>query len=256
MSKIRKAFADGKAFISFITAGDPGVDQTAEFVLTLAEAGSDLIELGVPFSDPIAEGVVIEKANERALAAGTTTDMVFDMMLEVRKKTQVPIVFLTYMNPVFVYGTERFFEKCAAGGVDGVIIPDLPFEEKGEVSGAARRCGVDVIGLIAPTSKDRVQMLAKDAEGFIYAVSSMGVTGVREEIDMDSRSMMEAIRSVTDAPVAVGFGISTTEQAKDIAAFADGVIVGSAIVKLVEEHGADAGPYLYDYVKKMKASIQ
>lgn len=255
MSKISEIFENNKAFIGFLTAGDPSLEKTAEFILTMEKGGADLIEIGIPFSDPIAEGPVIEKANIRALSVGTTTDKIFDMVKRVRSKTQIPLVFLTYMNPVFVYGVEKFFKNCRETGINGIIIPDLPYEEKNEVLGVATAYDVDVITLIAPTSKDRIQTLAKDATGFIYLVSSMGVTGVRSEIKTDINAIIANIKQVSKTPVAVGFGISTPEQAKEISKTADGVIVGSAIVRIIAEHGENAGDVLFEYVKSLKDAI-
>ncbi|MDO9490974.1 tryptophan synthase subunit alpha [Acetobacterium sp.] len=254
-NKISQIFADKKAFIAFLTAGDPSLAKTEEFILAMDAAGADLIEIGIPFSDPIAEGPVIEAANERALSASTTTDKIFAMVARIREKSTIPLVFLTYMNPIFVYGTERFFSACEKAGINGVIIPDLPFEEKGEVREAAKSHGLDVITLIAPTSQDRIQMLAKEATGFIYLVSSMGVTGVRSEIKTDLAAIIADIRQVTQTPVAVGFGIATPEQATTISQLADGVIVGSAIVRIIAEHGAAATAPLSDYVHMMKAAL-
>ncbi len=252
MSKIANAFENGKAFIGFLTAGDPTVEKTVEYILAMEEAGCDLIEIGIPFSDPMAEGVVIQDANVRALKHNTTTDDVFDIVREVRAKTDIPLVFLTYINPVFFYGYERFFKRCSELGVDGIISPDLPYEEKGEIAEIARKNDVDVISLIAPTSKERIQKIAADASGFIYIVSSLGVTGMRSEIKTDLNSIIGDIRDVCDLPLAVGFGINTPEQSRDIAKIADGVIVGSAIVKIIEEHGENAAEPLKEYVSSMK----
>ena len=252
MSKIANAFENGKAFIGFLTAGDPTVEKTVEYILAMEEAGCDLIEIGIPFSDPMAEGVVIQDANVRALKHNTTTDDVFDIVREVRAKTYIPLVFLTYINPVFFYGYERFFKRCSELGVDGIISPDLPYEEKGEIAEIARKNDVDVISLIAPTSKERIQKIAADASGFIYIVSSLGVTGMRSEIKTDLNSIIGDIRDVCDLPLAVGFGINTPEQSRDIAKIADGVIVGSAIVKIIEEHGENAAEPLKEYVSSMK----
>ena len=252
MSKIANAFENGKAFIGFLTAGDPTVEKTVEYILAMEEAGCDLIEIGIPFSDPMAEGVVIQDANVRALKHSTTTDDVFDIVREVRAKTDIPLVFLTYINPVFFYGYERFFKRCSELGVDGIISPDLPYEEKGEIAEIARKNDVDVISLIAPTSKERIQKIAADASGFIYIVSSLGVTGMRSEIKTDLNSIIGDIRDVCDLPLAVGFGINTPEQSRDIAKIADGVIVGSAIVKIIEEHGENAAEPLKEYVSSMK----
>lgn len=252
MSKIQKAFENGKAFIAFLTAGDPDAASTVNYILEMEKAGADLIEIGIPFSDPTAEGVVIQEASIRALQGGMTTEGVFGIVEEVRKQSQVPLALMTYLNPVHHYGYERFFGRCKNLGVDGIIVPDLPFEEKTEVERVAFGYGVDVISLIAPTSKERIRMIAKEAGGFIYVVSSMGVTGVRSKITTDVDSIVKEIKSVTDVPCAIGFGISTPDQAAEMAKSADGVIVGSAIVKIIAQYGDKAGKAVYDYVKSMK----
>lgn len=252
MSKIAQAFNHGPTFIPFLTAGDPNLEKTEEFILEMIRAGADLIEIGIPFSDPIAEGTVIQEADIRALNAGTTPDGVFEMVARLRKKTDIPMVFLTYINPVFHYGYERFCVRCQAVGVDGLIIPDLPFEEKGELAEIAGRHDVDIISLIAPTSEDRIATIAADATGYIYVVSSLGVTGVRTEIKTDLPSIVNIIRKTTNTPTAVGFGINTTEQAHNISSFADGVIVGSAIVKIIAQYGENAAQEVFSYVKQMK----
>ena len=253
MSRIKEAFQDKKAFIGFLTAGDPSLDKTEEFILEMERAGASLIEIGIPFSDPIAEGPVIQEANVRALSApgGCTTDKIFSMVERVRNKVSVPMVFLTYLNPVYKYGYEKFCQRCQEIGIDGLIIPDMPFEEKEELSPVAEKYNIDIISLIAPTSEDRIQSIAKQARGYIYIVSSMGVTGVRSEITTDIGAIVEQLRSVTDTPLAVGFGISTPEQAKKYGGLADGVIVGSAIVKIIAQYGDQAGSYVYEYVKSM-----
>jgi len=256
MSKIASAFQNGKAFIAFLTAGDPSPAKSVEYILAMADAGADLIEIGIPFSDPVAEGAVIQEANLRALAVGTTTDTVFDIVREARESTVVPLVFLTYLNPVFLYGYERFFTRCKELGVDGIIIPDLPFEEKHEVSDVAARFDVDVISLIAPTSAERIRTIAAEATGFVYVVSSMGVTGVRDAITTDLNAMVGLVREATTVPCAVGFGIATPEQAAAAAAVADGAIVGSAIVKIIARDGENAAPALADYVRAMKAAVR
>lgn len=255
MNRIHTAFETGKAFIGFVTGGDPSIEKSEEFILKMVEAGADLIEIGIPFSDPIAEGPVIQEANLRALAAGTTTDRLFELVSSLRQKTQVPIVFLTYLNPVFKYGYERFFGRCRDCGVDGIIIPDLPYEEKNDVAEHAGACGVDIISLIAPTSEERIRRIAESATGFLYVVSSLGVTGIRSEIKTDLDSIMKTVRRYSRVPAAVGFGINTPKQAKTISRIADGVIVGSAIVKLCHQYGDDAGGPIYDYVKSMKEAI-
>jgi tryptophan synthase alpha chain len=255
LSKIHHAFENGKAFIGFLTAGDPSLDKTEEFILEMERAGADLIEIGIPFSDPIAEGPVIQEANLRALSKGCTTDQVFDMVARLREKTQIPLVFLTYLNPVFHYGYDRFFAKCQEVGIDGIVIPDLPYDEKGEIADIAKEHDVDVISLVAPTSAQRIQTIAGQSSGFLYVVSSMGVTGMRSEIKTDLGSILKVVKESTDTPAAVGFGINTPAQAAEISKIADGVIVGSAIVKLIAQHGEDAAPVLYDYVKSMKDAM-
>ena len=256
MSRIGNAFKNGKAFIPFVTGGDPSLDVTEQLIYAMTEAGADLIEIGVPFSDPVAEGVVIQDANERALAAGCTTDKLFDLVAKVRKTVEIPIVFLTYVNPIYTYGKEAFLKKCRECGLDGLIVPDLPYEEKGEILPECEKYGVDLISLVAPTSHERVKMIAREAQGFLYCVSSLGVTGVRSEIRTDIGEMVSLAKSVSGVPCAVGFGISTPEQAKRMAEVSDGAIVGSAIVKIVAEHGADAVPYVADYVKRMKEAVR
>ena len=255
MSKIAKAFENKKAFIPFLTVGDPNGDKTVEFVLEMERAGADLVELGIPFSDPTAEGVVIQNANIRALSGGMKLSGVFEVVRKIREKTQIPLVFLTYLNPVFHYGYEAFFAKCRELGVDGMICPDLPYGERDEVADIAKKYDVDLIALIAPTSEERIQMIAKEASGYIYIVSSMGVTGVRSKITTDLGKIVSAIRQVTDVPCAIGFGISTPQQAKEMAEIADGAIVGSAIVKIIAQYGEKAAPHVYEYVKSMKEAL-
>ena len=256
MNKIRQAFENGKAFIPFITCGDPDVETTMACVREMVKSGADLIELGIPFSDPTAEGPVIQGANLRALTGGVTTDRIFDMVRELRKDVAVPMVFMTYANVVFSYGAERFISTCARIGIDGLILPDLPFEEKEEFLAVCRAHGVALISLIAPTSANRVAMIAKEAEGFIYLVSSLGVTGVRSSITTDLGPIIRTIRENTDVPCAIGFGISNPEQAKAMAKEADGVIVGSAIVKLIAQYGKDAAAPVGAFVKEMKDAVR
>lgn len=256
MSRVKEAFANGKAFIPFLTAGDPELSVTEELIPAMAEAGADLIEIGIPFSDPVAEGIVIQEADLRALAAGTTTDKIFDMVARVRTKTSVPLAFMTYINPIFVYGSERFLSRAAEVGIDALIVPDMPFEEKEELLPLCRQYGLELISLIAPTSKERIHTIAKEAEGFVYCVSSLGVTGVRTEITTDIGEMVSLVKEAQDIPCAVGFGISTPEQAKAMARYADGVIVGSAIVKLIAKYGKDCMQPVCDYVKEMKEAVR
>ena len=256
MNRIKEAFDGHKAFIPFITCGDPDLATTAETVRAMAAAGADLIELGIPFSDPTAEGPVIQGANLRALTAGVTTDRVFDFVRELRKDVTIPMVFMTYANVVFSYDAEKFISTCSEVGIDGLILPDLPFEEKEEFQPLCRKYDVALISLIAPTSENRIAMIAKEAEGFIYVVSSLGVTGTRSEITTDLASIVKVIRENTDVPCAVGFGISTPEQAAKMAGLSDGAIVGSAIIKLLAQHGKAAAPYVGEYVRSMKEAVE
>lgn len=255
MSRIYKAFEKKKAFIGFLTAGDPTLAKTEEFVLGMEKAGASLIEIGVPFSDPIADGPVIQEANIRALSAGCTLDGIFETTASIRKKTEIPLVFLAYLNTIYKYGYEKFCGRCKECGVDGVIIPDLPFEEKKEFLPAASKYGVDIITMVAPTSRERIEMVVKEASGFIYVVSSMGVTGARSEITTDVGEIVQIIRSVTDTPTAIGFGINTKEQVAKYSEIADGVIIGSAIVKIIAEYGTEAGPKLQEYVAEMVSGM-
>lgn len=256
MSNIKKAFENGKAFIAFITCGDPDLETTAAVVRAAAENGADLIELGIPFSDPTAEGPVIQGANLRALNGGITTDKIFDFVKELRRDVTVPMVFMTYANVVFSYDAKRFISTCKDIGIDGLILPDLPFEEKDEFQSLCKENGVDLVSLIAPTSENRIAMIAKEAEGFLYIVSSLGVTGMRSEIKTDLASIVKVVRENTDVPCAIGFGISTPEQAKKMSDISDGAIVGSAIIKLLEKHGKDAPKYIGEYVKSMKDAMR
>ena len=253
--RITEAFSRGKAFIPFVTCGDPSLDVTEKIVYAMVEAGADLIELGIPFSDPTAEGPVIQGANLRALSGGVTTDKVFDMVEKIRKNTDVPMVFMTYANVVFSYGTERFCKRAQEVGMDGLILPDVPYEEKEEFAEVADKYGLDLISLIAPTSHERIATIAKDAEGFVYCVSSLGVTGMRSQITTDIGAMVKLVKAQKDIPCAVGFGISTPEQAKKMAAQSDGAIVGSAIVKLCAAYGENCVSYVKEYVKSMKVAV-
>ena len=256
MSRIAEAFAHGKAFIPFLTCGDPDLETTEAAVRAMAQAGADLIELGIPFSDPTAEGPVIQAANERALAAGTTTDQIFELVCRLRKDVSVPMVFMTYANVVFSYGTERFVSTAAEIGMDWLILPDVPFEEKEEFAPTCRKYGLDLISLIAPTSEDRIARIAKEAEGFLYCVSSLGVTGVRGEITTDVGHMVRLAKAANpELPCAVGFGISTPKQAAAMAAVSDGAIVGSAIDKQMAQYGREAVPHIREYVARMKGAL-
>ena len=256
MIKIADAFQNGKAFIPFVTCGDPDLETTAGLVKAMAQAGADLIELGIPFSDPTAEGPVIQGANLRALSAGTTTDKVFALVRELRESVCVPMVFMTYANVVSSYGADRFLSRAAQAGVQGLILPDVPFEEKSEFEPLCAKYGLELVSMIAPTSHQRITAIAREAQGFVYCVSSLGVTGVRSNITTDIGAMVSLVKQAKDIPAAVGFGISTPEQARAMAATADGVIVGSAIVKLVAQYGRESIPVVAQYVKTMKQAMQ
>lgn len=256
MSNIKSAFENGKAFIPFITCGDPDLPTTAAAVRAAVDNGADLIELGIPFSDPTAEGPVIQGANLRALKGGVNTDIIFEFVRDLRREVRIPMVFMTYANVVFSYGAERFISTCHEIGIDGLILPDVPFEEKEDFLPLCRKYGVDLISMIAPTSENRIAMIAKEAQGFLYIVSSLGVTGTRSEIKTDLASIMSLVRQNTNVPCAIGFGISTPEQAKKMADLSDGAIVGSAIIKLLEKYGKDAPAYIGEYVKSMKDALK
>jgi tryptophan synthase alpha chain len=255
MNRIQAAFKKRKALIAFITGGDPDLETTARLIDAMAQAGADLIEIGIPFSDPVAEGPVIQAADARALAAGCTVDRLFDMVSRISARVPVPLLFMTYINPVFAYGKERFMARCAQSGIAGIIVPDLPFEEKQELADVCQAHNVSLIAMIAPTSGDRIAAIAGEAEGFVYGVSSLGVTGVRSEIKTDIRSMLAQVRAVTSVPCAVGFGVSTPDQAEAIARVADGVIVGSAIVRIVAEYGRASVEPVQAYIRSMRNAI-
>lgn len=256
MTKIADAFANGKAFIPFLTCGDPDLETTEKLIGAIAEAGADLIELGIPFSDPTAEGPVIQDANQRALSAGTTTDKIFDMVRRVRQTVSIPMVFMTYANVIFSYGADRFLKTAAEIGMNGIIVPDVPFEEKQEFEPLCQKYGLAQISMIAPTSHDRIRAIAEQANGFLYCVSSLGVTGTRTAITTDIGAMVKLVKEVKDIPCAVGFGISTPEQAESMCRQADGAIVGSAIVKLIAQYGRDSVQPVADYVRTMKTACR
>lgn len=256
MTKIADAFANGKAFIPFLTCGDPDLETTEKLIGAIAEAGADLIELGIPFSDPTAEGPVIQDANLRALSAGTTTDKIFDMVRRVRQTVSIPMVFMTYANVIFSYGADRFLKTAAEIGMNGIIVPDVPFEEKQEFEPLCQKYGLAQISMIAPTSHDRIRAIAEHANGFLYCVSSLGVTGTRTAITTDIGAMVKLVKEVKDIPCAVGFGISTPEQAESMCRQADGAIVGSAIVKLIAQYGRDSVQPVADYVRTMKTACR
>ena len=259
-NRISNAFADErgnpkKALVAFLTGGDPDIATTERLIPAMAAAGADVIEIGIPFSDPIAEGIVIQSADERALAAGCTADALFEMVARLRGSVAVPLLFMTYVNPVFTYGKQRFMRRCAECGIDGVIAPDVPFEEKAELAADCAASGITLISMIAPTSAGRVATIAREAEGFLYCVSSLGVTGMRSEISSDVAALIRAAKQVTAIPCAVGFGISTPGQARDMAAISDGVIVGSAIVNIIARHGRDSVEPVSRFIGELKSAM-
>ena len=255
MNKLQQVFANGKAFIPFITAGDPSLEITEQLVHQIADAGADLIELGIPFSDPVAEGPVIQEADNRALLGGTTTDKIFCMMARIRKSCNVPVAFMTYMNPIFTYGTDRFMSNCREVGIDAIIVPDVPYEEKDELVPFCSKYNVSLISMIAPTSSNRIRMITSEAQGFIYCISSMGVTGSGQEIGNGAEKMIKLVKEVKDIPCVIGFDISAPERAARIAGFSDGIVLESAIVKIVEQYGVDCVPHVVKYVRRMKQVI-
>ena len=255
MSRNGNAFNNNKAFIVFVTGGDPDIETTEALIPQMSAAGVDLIEIGIPFSDPIAEGVIIQAADERALKAGTTTDKLFDMVKHVRKKVDIPLVFMTYINPIYTYGTERFVERCAACGIDGIIVLDVPFEEKEEINGACEAAGIELISMITPTSKERVDMIARQAKGFLYCVSSIGVSKIQNKIKTNIKEMVDNIKQASDIPCVVGFDTATPNQAYEMAAISDGTIVESAIVKIIAQNGKNCIEPVCQYVRDMKAAM-
>jgi len=263
MSRIEKVFSQlkergEKALIPFITAGDPDLATTAKLIPTLAQAGADVIELGVPFSDPMADGPTIQAASERALANGVTQEKILAMVAEVRRETEVPIVLMGYYNPIFRYGAERFTKAAAAAGVDGLLIVDLPPEEAGEIADAMTASGLDLITLLAPTTPpERMQRLAAAAQGYLYYVSMTGVTGAQKIAPEDIRAAVSALKAMATVPVGVGFGITTAEDAAQVGEFADGVVVGSALVKLIHEHAGrpDLLEVISGFVSQLKAGL-
>ena len=260
MNRIEKCFSDlkernEKALITFITAGDPDLEATERAVFEMFDNGADIIELGVPFSDPVAEGVTIQKSSLRSLKNGTNLTKIFETVKRIREKTEKPLILMMYINTIFVYGTDRFFADCKQYGIDGVIVPDMPFEERDEVQEPAEKYGVLNINLVAPTSRNRIEKIASESRGFLYCVSSTGVTGVRSGYTTDFDDFFGTIRKYAKCPCAVGFGISGPEQAKKMSGYCDGVIVGSAIVRIFEEKGADAPKAAGEFVKSLKEAI-
>lgn len=256
MNKITKAFENKKALITFITGGDPDIQTTKNLIIAMAEAGADIIEIGIPFSDPVAEGIIIQEADERALSNGCTVDKLFEMIKSVRESVNIPLLFMTYMNPVFVYGKEKFMQNCKLVGIDGVIIPDLPFEERFEIADECKKYDITLISLIAPTSSDRAELIAKYAEGLLYCVSSLGVTGTRKKIDSGINKIIEDVKKVSNIPCAIGFGISTPEQAREMAEISDGIIIGSAIVKLIAQYERNCIGPVKLFITKIKNILQ
>lgn len=258
MTDIERAFSRGKAFIPFMTAGDSDIKTTKNLIKGLADEGADLIEVGIPFSDPTAEGPVIHSANMRGIASGTTTDDVFQAVKELREDgLDVPLAIMTYANVVFSYGMAKFMKKMKDFGFCALILPDVPYEEKTEFSVPASSEGISLISLIAPTSQDRIEKIASDASGFIYCVSSLGVTGMRDSISLDVGEIVRSVKAIRpDIPAAIGFGISNAQSAAAMAELSDGVIIGSAIVNIIAEHGSDSPRYVREFAKGIVSAIR
>lgn len=264
MSRIESTFkslaARGeKALIAYVMAGDPSLAQTTEIVFALEKAGADMIELGVPFSDPVADGPTIQRADERALKQGTTMRAVLDMVSVLRRQTKIPLILMTYCNPIYAFGLPAFFKEAKGAGVDGLIIPDLPYEESKEFLSQARRHGVDLILMVAPTTPpERAERLMKEGSGFIYYVSLTGITGVPMAEKEAVRERIRRLKTITDVPIAVGFGISNPETAQEMARSADGIIVGSALVNIIETASNDPSylSRLTGLVSSLKAAIR
>ncbi|MCL1882841.1 MAG: tryptophan synthase subunit alpha [Defluviitaleaceae bacterium] len=255
MNRISNAF-NKKALIAFIMGGDPDIDTTERLIISMEKAGVDLFEIGIPFSDPAADGPVIQAASIRALEKGCTADDLFNMVKRLREKVTAPIVFLTYANSIFAYGKERFMERCHDCGIDGVVVPDIPYEEKTELASACEKFGIAQISIVAPTSKERTETIAREAEGFLYCVSTLGVTGIRDEIRTNMKEIIDKVRNVSKIPCAIGFGISTPEQARDMASVSNGVIIGTAIVKIIAEYGVDSVEPVKQYVSRIRDAIK
>lgn len=255
-NRISKIFENNKkALIAFITGGDPDIETTEKLILAMEESGADIIEIGVPFSDPVAEGEVIQEADARAIAGGCTVDKLFGMVKILRTKSNIPLLFMTYANPVYAYGKDRFMAKCRECGIDGIIVPDVPFEEKDEFKNECDKYDICLISLIAPTSGERTEKIAREAEGFLYCVSSLGVTGTRSKIKTNMAELISAVKKVSSVPCAVGFEVSAPQQARDMAAVSNGVIVGSSIVKLIAEFGKDSIEPVKNFIKELKAAL-
>ena len=246
-----------KAFIPFVTAGDPDLDTTLELVLALEKAGADIIEIGIPYSDPMADGPVIQASSARALSSGTKISSIMNKVKEIRVKTQIPLIYLLYYNSIFKYDSIKFFEECKEVGIDGLIIPDLPLEERAEVIEIADKYDICIIPLVAPTSKGRIKAITNLGKGFVYCVSVNGVTGTRQKLNTDIKEYMDLISSYTNMPKALGFGISNAKMAKDYAPYCQAIIVGSAIIKLVAEGGSqkDITKRVYNFAVEIRNAI-
>jgi tryptophan synthase alpha chain len=259
VSRISEAFnklrADGRrGFIPYITVGDPDLETSRATIVELARAGATLIELGVPFSDPVADGPTIQRAAERALRHGVGLSDVLRVLAEARRETDVPVILFSYFNPLLQFGVERLADECVRAGVDGILATDLVPEESADFNAVLSGRGLDQIFLVAPTTSDaRLRMIAERASGFVYAVSRAGVTGAREEMSSEARRLVERVRGVTDLPVAVGFGISTPEHVADVWAYADAAVVGSALVSEIEKHAGslDLVPRVGDFARSL-----
>ena len=252
MNRIAKAFEGGKAFIPFITGGDPTIDTTEKLLRALDKSGADIIQIGVPFSDPIAEGAVVEAATERALKNGCTVDVLFDMLQRVRADINAAIVFMTYYNPIYAYGVEKFIARAKSCGLDGLVVPDLPFEERGELLSPCQNSNLELISLIAPTSESRIDHIAKNSTGFLYCLSSLGES---DACDTAAKHMIKCAKAANDIPCCIAVDFSDATHAKELSKFADGIIIGDAIVALVAQHGENSADTVYSFAKRIKTAI-
>jgi len=242
MNRLAKAFDENKALVAFVTAGDPSIETTEKLIVTLAEEGVDIIKIGVPFSDPVAGGAEIQQADERALAAGCTIDNIFDMVGRLRKKVDIALLLVSYMNPIFVYGKARFVGKCAQSGIDGIIVPDLPFEEKEELAANCANYSVAQIQMIAPAAMDRIEKIVSGAEGFIIAPA----------FDV---ALLKLLKAVSPLPCVVGVDVPTPKQAQEVVAIADGLSIESAVVRLVAQYGSNCIGHVKAYIEKIRAEL-
>lgn len=256
MNKIENAFKCGKALIGFVTAGDPSLETTEDVIFRMIEGGCDMIEIEIPFSDPVAEGPVIQSANVRAINNEITTDKVFDLVKRVSEQTDVPIVLMAYLNVLFKYGYDKFLEKAEKCGISGVIVPDLPYEEKAELETVADKFGITVLPFVAPATEGRIKTISAEAKGCINAMSTMGYRSKDDMVVSSSAEIVKCVKAVTEVPVVIAVGVETPEDAREYTAYADGIVLNSSIIELIEKYGEQAPEAVYDYVKSVKNAIK